>query len=156
MADSPITQATPPTQQGPNLPASEAKEHFVSISADVIDRQGFTRSGRVQFIKTVRDYATQLGKKAISYGDGDKALGMQREVTHDHVRAAAHTMARKFGRTPRTKWMIACQVSEYLFTAIMGIGAGNLASQWGMLTFSGGISAAVILIVLRLAKSAED
>ena len=55
-----------------------------------LKQDGYTASGIVRYQDTVKGYSDALHSKAITFGDADKDPDLPREVTHDHVRAAAH------------------------------------------------------------------
>jgi hypothetical protein len=122
----------------------------VSVDEKQLRNKGFTNSGVTQFCESVRDYCRQLLDRAVHLGDADKAPDMEREITHDHVRGSAHSIARSFGTPPRSKWLITAHVTEYLATAVAGIGAGHLDKPTGIISFGVGVSVAVILVVVRL------
>src|SRR5205085_1298011 len=102
--------------------------------------------------KTVRDYSQQLLAKAENHGAADKADELPPEITHDHVRASAHTMAATFGARRSPSWLVLTQVVEYIAAATAGVGAGHLDQQLGIIAFAIGTSLAVILIAVRLAQ----
>ena len=121
----------------------------VNIDSNILNKAGFTQSGSARFNVTVQDYADQLFEKCVHYGDVDKGKDLPREVTHDHVRSAAYTIARSYGRPQTPKWAIYTQIGEYVFTAIGGAGAGRLDEPLGIAAFVGGAGLAVLLFVLR-------
>lgn len=114
-----------------------------------LEQDGFTQSGRQRYSQTVGDFSDTLHQKAVLYADADKAPGMNREVTHDHVRSAAHAIATVGPRSPHSKSSVVCQVGEYVFTAMAGVGGGQLGQQWGIICFGAGLTAAVVLFVIR-------
>lgn len=66
------------------------KDPEINISEPDLTNAGYTASGKDRYVKTVNDYSQTLFQKAINFGDIDKA--QTREVTHEHVKAAAHSM----------------------------------------------------------------
>lgn len=118
-----------------------------------LENSGFTESGKARFIQTVEDYSEKLFSKASSYGNADKAKDLPLEVTHDHVRQAAHSLASSYGKERPSKWAVACHIGEYIFTAIAGIGGGNISKSWGQITFGVSLAIAVILIVFRISRT---
>ncbi|EAQ82329.1 hypothetical protein DSM3645_01405 [Blastopirellula marina DSM 3645] len=128
---------------------------MINLDQDVLDAKGFTLSGKQQFSSTVHDYTDHLLERSLQYGNVDKADGLPVEVTHDHVRASAQSLTTADSRMAPSKWLIAAHVSEYLSTAAAGVGGGHLDEQWGIITFGLGISAAVLLVVIRLTKGKE-
>lgn len=114
-----------------------------------LQADGFTESGVNRFSATITGYETEVHKKAVSYGEADKALNAPREITHEHVRAAAHAVASSYGTPIRTKTSIFLQVCEYVLTAAAGVGGGNMNENWGTATFVLGVAAAVICFVTR-------
>lgn len=142
--------------------ASEGqREHLktvrlVNIEASAIEDEGFTPSGSNKYTETVEDYAQELLRRASSLAEANKAQGMQREITHDHVRASAHQMVSSFGKPSRSKWLIVAQVGEYVAAAAAGAGAGHLDTSWGILSLVLGVAIGVILIVVRLVSGKEE
>lgn len=128
----------------------QAETQPIMIAEDALDAQHFTHSGKKQFVETVQDYARQLLTKSLYFGEIDKADGLAPEVTHDHVRASAHSISASFGKPPAKAWLVPVNVFEYLATAAAGIGGGHLDKPWGIATFGIGISVAVVLVVVRL------
>lgn len=133
----------------------DSHSNIVEIDEAELKSQGFTHSGSKRFSSTVTDYAEQLRERATHRGDADKAPGMDREITHDHVRASAHSMAKTFGKPSKSRWLIATQVGEYIATAVAGVGGGHLDKSLGILAFGIGVSIAVILVVVRLTQNRE-
>lgn len=110
---------------------------------------GFTDSGRSRYKTVATGYADDLYAKAVSYGEADKAPNMPREVTHDHVRAGAHSIVKSYGTPQRSRISIFLQIFEYLLTAAAGIGGGNFDKDWGILLFVGAVAIAVVCFVTR-------
>lgn len=128
---SPVTSPDS-VSSNPNSPSP------VTVNESDVENQGFTRSGLTQYSVTVRDYSQQLLERAVHLGDADKAPGMQREITHDHVRASAHSMARSFGKPSRSRGLVVAQVGEYVATALAGVGGGTRRQKLGHCTFGFG------------------
>lgn len=129
---------------------------LVTVDQQSLKGKGFTNSGVKQFSETIDDYSQRLLERSVHYGDVDKAEGMAAEITHDHVRSSAHSIAATFASPVPPKWVIFTQIGEYLATAAAGIGGGYLKEPWGIVTFALGVSVAVILVVLRLTKGKAD
>jgi Na+/melibiose symporter-like transporter len=56
-------------------------------------------------------------------------------------------------RAAEASWRAVCgQVGELLAVAVVGAGASNLDKPAGIAAFGGGLSVAVILLVVRIAK----
>jgi hypothetical protein len=110
---------------------------------------GYTDSGRKRYLQTVESYTTTLHEKALKFAEADKAADASVEVTHDHVRQAAHNIAGSFGADKPSRMSIPCQVGEYLCTAAAGVGGGSLSSGWGTPTLVISIAVGVILFVYR-------
>jgi hypothetical protein len=118
-----------------------------------LEKDGFTASGLSRYQETLEQYSSALHTKSITYGDADKASNMPREVTHDHVRSAAHQIANSFGKDKSSPWWILCQVIEYSLTAISAYALGNTDKEWGTPVFVICAVVAGILIAVRLSKS---
>lgn len=124
-------------------------------TAEDLERDGFTSSGLSRYQQTVREYAEVLHAKAVTYGDADKAPDLSREVTHDHVRSAAHLIANSFGKPRTSSWWITCQVAEYVLTAASAFALGNTSKPWGTPVFVIAAVVAGILVAVRLSKSKQ-
>jgi hypothetical protein len=118
-----------------------------------LEDDGFTVSGLARYQETVKIYAETLHNKATTFGDADKAPGLPREVTHDHVRAAAHLIANSYGKDKVSAWWITSQVAEYILTATSAFALGNTDKPWGTPVFVISAVVAGILIAVRLSKS---
>lgn len=113
---------------------------------------GFTQSGRARYSATVKDYSETLFAKSTSFGEVDRAEGISREVTHEHVRSATHSIAATFGAPQRSKLAVFLQILEYLFTAAAGVGGGNIKTDWGVVVFVLGVALGVVCFVTRSLK----
>lgn len=114
-----------------------------------LQHAGFTTSGAKRYQETVAAYSTALYEKAVVYAQADKATDTNLEVTHDHVRAAAHNITATFGRDQPSRLSVPIQIGEYVFTALAGVGGGSLKEPWGTPVFVIGVALAVILFVVR-------
>lgn len=128
----------------------------ISVSLSELEETGFTPSGKRQFQDTLQDYGRELFDKSVRYGEMDKAPNSPCEITHDHVRASAYTMAKSFGLPVTPHWQIYAQVGEYLCAAIAGAGAGHLDKPLGILIFGISLTLGVVLFVLRSVRSQES
>lgn len=122
-------------------------------NTEELESDGFTASGLARYQETVKTYAETLRSKAVTYGDADKAPDLPREVTHDHVRAAAHLIANSYGKDKVSSWWIVSQVAEYVLTATSAFALGNTDKPWGTPVFVVSAVVAGILIAVRLSKS---
>jgi len=120
-----------------------------------LEEAGFTESGRSRYLKTVQDYSDEVFNRSVKYGELDKDQSSNLEVTHEHVRESAHSIARSYGKERPTGWAVFGQIGEYVFTAVAGIGGGNLSTSWGTPVFGLSLALAVILIAVRLSKVAK-
>jgi hypothetical protein len=111
---------------------------------------GFTSAGISRYRQVIEGYTNEVHSKAVKQAEAEKASDMPLEVTDNHVRAAAHSLASSYGSAVRPKWWIPCHVAEYVFTAVAGVGASKLDQWWGILLFGVGLGLAVLLIVIRL------
>ncbi|MCK5722397.1 MAG: hypothetical protein KAI84_07640 [Gammaproteobacteria bacterium] len=128
----------------------------IKMSDEELNIAGFTNSGAPQFNETVEGYSRLLFERAIHFSDVDKATNLPREITHDHVRAAAHSIANSYGKPTKSKWSTVGQIGEYVAIAIVGVGGSNLDNQYGVLVFGVGLLIAVVLIVARLTKTKSE
>ena len=120
---------------------------------DELKKDGFTESGVDRYEKTVKEYSNTLHSKSINFGEADKATDLPREVTHDHVRAAAYTIAKSYGKQKLSPWMVASQVAEYVFTALGSFALGKTTESWSTPLFVGCAVIAGILVAVRLSRS---
>jgi len=111
--------------------------------------QGFTDSGRDRYKKTAGEYCDTLYTKSLALGDRDKADGFPREVTHDHVKAAAHVIASSYGKRGTSRLTVICQIGEYVCAIAAGVGGSNLSEKWGGIVFGTGLTIGIILFVVR-------
>ncbi len=123
-------------------------------SDDQLKAEGFTDSGRDRYKKTAGEYCDALFTKAVALGDRDKADGLPREVTHDHVKASAHVIASSYGKEGSSRLSVICQIGEYVCAATAGVGGNNLAEQWGVVAFGTSLTVGTILFVVRNTKKA--
>ena len=114
-----------------------------------LDQAGFTESGKSRYKNTSIEYSDTLFTKAAALGDMDKAKGMPREVTHEHVRSATHAIASSFGKEGNSRAVVFCQVGEYVAAAGVGVGGGKLDQTWGIFLFGLSILIGIILFVSR-------
>lgn len=121
-------------------------------TAGQLQADGFTTSGIYRYQQTVTEYAEILHAKAVSYGDAAKAPSLAREVTHDHVRAAAHLIADSVGKPKTSGWFAVSHVAEYALTAISAFSLGNTKAIWSTPVFVISAVIAGILIVVRISK----
>lgn len=110
---------------------------------------GFTDSGKVRYQKSATEYSDTLYAKSVALGDRDKGDGMPREVTHDHVRSAAHVIAASYGKEGNSRVGIFCQIGEYVSALGAGIGGGKLDESWGIFVFGISLTIGTILFVVR-------
>jgi hypothetical protein len=123
----------------------------ISIEKDLTS-DGFTNSGQKKFQETVQDFSNQVYEKAVTYAELSKASGLNREVTHEHIKDAAIKTTRNFGNKEKSSWAYAGHVGEYALTALSGLGAGYIKESWGGLMFGISLGLAVLLIIVRLIK----
>ena len=128
----------------------------IHLSDEELTEGGFTNSGATRFKETIKGYSDILFQRSIHLGDVDKAPNLPREITHDHVRAAAFSIAKSYGKPPKSKWLVPAQIGEYVAVAVTGAGASNLDESMGMAAFGLGLAIAVILIVARLLKTKSE
>ena len=121
----------------------------ISIAEREVRELGFTPSGLKRFCDTVIEYGHTVLQRSCGYADIDKAPGMEREVTHEHVRRAALTLLSRPKEVTST-WAIGGQISEYIFAAALGAGASNLGEPWGIVAFGLSVIALSILVTVRL------
>jgi hypothetical protein len=114
-----------------------------------LQSNGFTPSGSKRYTETIKAYSDTLHDKAVVYAQADKADDAGLEVTHDHVRSAAHNITATFGREQPSKYGVLIQIGEYVSTALAGVSGGNLKESWGTPMFVVCVAIAVILFVVR-------
>ena len=128
----------------------------VNLSDDQLRDAGFTNSGVPRFKETVKEYSGLLFQQAVKFGEVDRAANLPREITHEHIRASAFSIAKSFGKPAKPKWFIPVQIGEYISAAIAGVGGGHLDKPLGIAAFGLGLTAGVILVVTRLTKTKSE
>ncbi|WP_444666779.1 hypothetical protein [Flavobacterium columnare] len=125
------------------------KEPPINIPQTELTNAGFTNSGSDRYNKSVSEYGKILFDKAVNYGEIDKATNANREVTHEHVKAAAHSIANSFGKPVKSKWIIPLQVGEFLCAAIVGLAGGHIDKTEGLVGFSVAFGLGAILFIIE-------
>ncbi len=121
----------------------------ITIAEQDVIAQGFTETGQKQFCDTVVDYGNTLLKRSCDYADLEKANNMEREVTHTHVKNAAHSLTiNNINKT--SHWRVLAHVAEYLVATGLGVGASNLNEIWGIILFGICVITLSILVATRL------
>lgn len=123
---------------------------LVAVHEDTLRQAGFTSSGEERFKAAMTDFAEQLCARSIQYGDADRAEGLGREITHDHVRSATLRVVGSFARRPRSGWHVTANIGEYICTAIAGLSAGHIQNGWCIVIFVLSVALGVLLIGYRL------
>lgn len=127
------------------------KDPEINISEPDLTNAGYTSSGRDRYIKTVIDYSQTLFQKAINFGDIDKAL--QREVTHEHVKAAAHSIAKSFGKPTSPWWIWMLKVGQYLCAGTLGVATNHLEDIAWIVGFLASFVVGGILLLIEIVKT---
>lgn len=120
----------------------------ITIPDEELDLSGFTKSGKNRFIKTVEDYNELLYKKSISFGESDKATNTEREVTHEHVKAASHSIAKSYGKPVKPTWFPWAKFGQYVAAGLVGLSVKNLTENWGLITFIVSFTAGGLLLFI--------
>jgi hypothetical protein len=107
----------------------------IQIPDSALDSSGFTNSGKERFKKTLTDYNELLFDKAINYADIDKAVNTQREVTHEHVKAASHSIANSYGKPVKPKWFPWAKFGQYTTAVLVGLSVRELPETWALILF---------------------
>jgi len=123
----------------------------INISESDLTAAGYTISGKDRYVKTVNEYSKVLFEKAVNFGEIDKAQA--REVTHEHVKAAAHSIANSFGKPSQPKWLWAAKVGQYLCAALVGVATNHLDNIYGAIGFVVSFSIGGILLYLDNSKN---
>ena len=121
----------------------------VGVVQNVLQTSGFTNSGTSQYQKTVIEYGETLLHKSVSYAEVDKPLSGPIEVTHEHVRRAAHSIANSYGKPVKPKWLLSVQVGQYIFAAGCGFCGGFLSQTMGLIGFVSCFVIGGVLFVLE-------
>ena len=127
----------------------------LSLDPDDLNGDGFTASGEARFKETIQDYSNTVYRKSVNYGELDKASNMPREITHDHVKSAAHSIAQSYGKDKPPKMQRFSQAGEYIATAVGGAGASHLDKTPGVVAFVIGAILAVLLFSYRVMGRGE-
>lgn len=128
----------------------------VSVPDAPLDFSGFTASGKKHFKDVVESYNKDMFSKSISYAEGDRANGMNREVTHDHVKKAYFSVANSKGRGKKPGWTLFAQMVEYILMAVVGVCGSNMEKPWGQIGFGVGLFAVAMLVLARNTLGKEE
>ncbi len=126
----------------------------VKMTEERLRTAGFTiDTGVSRFKETIKGYSDMLFRRAVYFAEADRDPKLPREINHQHVTKAAHSIASRFGRPPRPRWAIPAQVVEYIGLLVAGIGGGHLDKPGGIWAFGVGLALFVILIGIRLTRT---
>lgn len=120
------------------------------IPDDKFDEDGFTKTGKERFEKTIDTYAQALYDKSVRFGAAHQAKDLSPEVTHEHVRQAADTISNSSHRKPRSAWSVFGQAAEYFCSAGMAYGLANLKEEWGPYLFFVSMVSGAVLFLTRI------
>jgi len=120
----------------------------INIPDVELDKAGFTNSGNTRYKKTVNDYNDLLFEKSVNFGEIDKAPNSPREVTHEHVKAAAHSIAKSYGKPKKPNWYPFAKIGQYICAALLGLTSGKLPETWALIMFMLSFSIGGILLFL--------
>lgn len=124
------------------------KEPILNISQPELNNAGFTQSGSERYNKSVLEYSKILFDKSVNYGEIDKAANVNREVTHEHVKAAAHSIANSYGKSIKPKWLILAQIGQYACAVIVGLTGRQLDKTEGVIGFVLAFGIGAILFII--------
>lgn len=124
----------------------------ITIDEGCLKEMGFTKTGISQLQKTTEEIFYQLFNKSVAFGNIDKN-DSDVEITHDHVKSATRKVFAVYGDTKTPKWIIVCQVFEYIFSVAVGVSINNLNENWGILTLAFSCTLFLILFITRLFKT---
>lgn len=125
----------------------------ITISQPELTNAGFTNSGSDRYNKSVLEYGKILFDKSVNYGEIDKAANANREVTHEHVKAAAHSIANSYGKPIKPKWIIPVQIGQYLCAALVGLAGGHIDKTEGLIGFAVAFALGAILFIIEKSNS---
>jgi len=125
----------------------------ITISDIDLNNAGFTISGKERYVKTVTEYSKVLFEKSVTFGEIDKA--QTREVTHEHVKASAHSIANSFGRPAQPKLLWAIKVGQYLCAALIGVATNHLDKIYGAVGFVIAFTIGGILLFIETSKNRQ-
>lgn len=100
-----------------------------------------------RYQKTAQEYCDLLYTRSIALAEFDKHPEVQIEVTHEHVRDAADSLARR--RQEASRLQTWCQVGEYVCAIGAGVGGGKLDEKWGVGVLAATSVIGVILFIIR-------
>lgn len=121
----------------------------INITQVELTNAGFTNSGSLRYNKSVTEYSKILFEKSVTFGEIDKASNMNREVTHDHVKAAAHSIANSYGKPIKPKWLIPVQIGQYVFAVVIGIAGSHLDNNLGLIGFVAAFVIGTVLFIIE-------
>ena len=128
-------------------------EPTLEIPEAQLTQAGFTESGITRYKNTLIEYNKLLFDKSVSFGDLDKAKDLSREVTHEHVKQAAHNIANSYGKPRKPWWMTLVQFGSYLAAIGVGLASGYLDKQNGVIGFAVSFAIGAILFIIEKTSS---
>ena len=129
----------------------QESEPNIQISEAELSRAGYTVSGKERYEKTLKDYSTTLFKKAVSFAEVDKEVS--REVTHEHVKQAAYSIANSFGKPIKPKYLGIVRIGQYLCAVLVGLATNYLDKLLGTIGFVVAFTVGLILLYIETLKS---
>ena len=129
------------------------KEPPITISQTELTTAGFTNSGSDRYQKSVLEYGKILFDKSVNYAEIDRASNASREVTHEHVKAAAHSIANSYGRPIKSKLIIPVQVGEFVCAGAVGLCGGHIDKTEGLIGFAAAFALGSILFIVEKSLS---
>lgn len=128
------------------------KKIKITIDETNLVNEGYTKSGQDRYKKTIKDYSQIVFEKAITFGEIDKSPSLTREVTHEHVKGAAYSIAKSYGRPKKPKWIPYAQVGQYLCAGLVGYYSSQLDNEKGILGFIISFSIGGLLLFIEKMK----
>jgi hypothetical protein len=125
----------------------------ITIDQKSLTEAGFTKSGADHYTNAVTEYAKTLYDKSITYADVDKAPNADHEVTHDHVKAGAYSIANSYGKKRTSKWTVISQAGQFVCAGIVPLSAEHLDKTEGLVGFISSFAVGMILFTMEKLKS---
>lgn len=125
----------------------------INIQQQELIVEGFTDSGKERYNRTIIDYSDELFEKSLHFGDADKATNHTREVTHEHVKSAAYSIAKSFGKSKKSFWLVLAQIGQYIAVGFIGYFSSQLNDKSGIPGFAISFSIGAILFIIEKLKT---
>lgn len=111
--------------------AEKLTKPTITIDDMALKEAGFIQSGYRKFKELVTAFSNELFLRSVKYSDAG-ARDNDREVSADNVYTAVKTIYVSPLQQHKKRNML-LQITEYVSSCLVGVGASNLNETWGLL-----------------------